>query len=131
TGRLPRPERRGQNDHAQNAFRPALSHERRGPSPRLRPLGTQGRLSAPVRAVARPEKSTLVGPASARITRTERQNLRYRKSWVRADRRGNDGTARGERQTRRDGARTVAGRADENGVDCFAAAPAKNSFPRR
>ena len=76
--RLPRAERRGQDDGAEDALRPAQSDERLGEGARLHAVGAEGRDEAAVLAAHGAEERALVGSAGARIARAESRDLRHR-----------------------------------------------------
>ena len=61
--RLSRPQRRRQDDDAQDALGRDLSDRRHGPRAGLRPLAARERLPPPVRPGDGPEEPALVGPA--------------------------------------------------------------------
>ncbi len=92
---LSRAEWRGQDDGAQDAFRPAQSHERFSHRARLHAVGAQGRNEAAVFSAHGPEKRAVVGSAGARIAGIESRDLRHRpQRAIETDRRRADGTAR-------------------------------------
>ncbi|MCK7482552.1 MAG: ATP-binding cassette domain-containing protein [Candidatus Moduliflexus flocculans] len=76
--------------------------QRRGARARLRARGNaHDGYRRQFALAARPEEPALVGPARARIARTQRQDLRHPARAVRAHRRRDDRTARRARQARR------------------------------
>ena len=104
---------------------PAVPDLGPGQRARVRAVGTQERDEAAVLAAHGPEERALVGLARARIARTQPRDLRHRAEAFPRDRRRTDRAARRGRQDERHGARTLAGRAHEDGTHRRAAAPAR------
>ncbi len=116
-GGVPGPERRGQDDDAEDALGADLPDGRRGAGAGIRPLAAGGRVPPPVRAGDGPEEPALVGPAGRRQLPAPAGDLRDPTGRVPRDARRADGPAgRGEADPA-GGARALAGRADEDGAD--------------
>src|SRR5512135_3942420 len=130
-GRLPRAERGGQDDDAQDALGPDRSDGRPGARPGLRPRAAGRRLPTPVRAGYGAEEPALVGPPRRRQLPAPPRDLFHPPGRVPAH------PGRADRAARRRGAdpaggpRALARRADEDGADRRAVAPAPTSPARR
>src|SRR5207244_95456 len=130
-GGVPRSQWGGEDDDVEDALGPDLSDRRGGAGAGLRPLAARRRLPPPVRAGDGPEESALGGPPGRRETPAPAGDLRDPTGRVPADPGGADRAAgRGEADPP-GGARALAGRADEDGADRRAAAPAAAPPARR
>ncbi|MEJ1973305.1 MAG: ATP-binding cassette domain-containing protein [Lacunisphaera sp.] len=90
----------------------------------LRPVEARECLPPPLRARARPEEPAVVGPARDRVLHAAACDLRPAGGPVQGDARRTRHAARRRSQAQRDGPRTLAGRAYENGADRRADPPA-------
>src|SRR5829696_430665 len=128
---LPRPERRREDDNAEDALWPALSDLGRGARPRPRAREARARVPAPDHARDGEPEPAPVGSARTRLVRAEPGDLpdparRFRASSRRADR-----TARRRRPRAQARAEPLARRADEGRGGRITPAPAPGALPRR
>ena len=130
-GRLPGPQRRGQDHDAEDALRADLSQRRRGPGPRFRPLAASRFLPPPVLAGHGAEEPALVGPSRRRQLPAPSRDLLHPAGRLRQDAGRIDRTA-GRGQAHPPGrSRALAGRADEDGADRGAPARPQAALARR
>ena len=129
--RVPWPERRGQDDHAEAPLRRHQSHGRLGTRDGARAVAARERLPPPLRAGDGAEEPTLVGSAGRRVLPPAPADLPHRARAVPPHARRVDQPAGSGQPPVAAGPRVVLGRADEDGTDRRAVALAGSALSRR
>ena len=125
------PERRGQDDDAEDALGPPLSDGRRGARPRSRAVEAAARVPEPDHARHGEPQPAAVGPARARLVRAQPRDLPHPARRVRPDARRAHRAARHRRPRAQADPPALARRADEGRDRRRAAPPAAGALPRR
>ncbi len=128
---LPRPERRRQDDDAQDALRPAAPDVRDGDGARLHARPARARLPAPDHARHGPAQPAGVGHPGARLVRAQPRHLSHAGRRLPAHAGRADRTARTRAAAQEAGAQPVARRTHEVRDRRRPAAPSAGGLPRR
>ena len=129
--RLPRPQRRGQDDDAQDALGPALPDGRGGARPRLRPVEAAARVPESDHARDGEPQPAAVGSPGARFLRAQPRDLPHPARGLRPDARRAHRAARDRRPRAQADPAALPRRADEGGDRRCAPPSPAGAVPRR
>src|SRR5437660_3496985 len=130
-GRLPRPQRRGQDDHPESPLRAAPSHRGPGAGGGEHAAGSRPIVLAADHAGDGPEAAAPLGPAALRDVPAQPRHLRHPQEGVRGDAGRSDRPARARLPSRQADAPALARRADDMRAGGGAFAPAQGALSRR